>query len=272
MRDLDNPLRYDPISQLEREWHTLRLRIRPDVYGRWCARQPALHGFSNVDALVRFLHDDGDAAARERGRKDELLGGLVALARDDTLAGRVVLQALLPGLKQAAARRLFEQRERDAFWESLLAHTWTRIRTYPLELRPRSIAANVLLDSIQRTLRELQRERRRQRRHDLTSDDPAAGSHHLPGGLDEPELVLRDAVRAQAIAAAEARLIYLVRLERRSLAEAAAHEGLAYNVARVRLQRAERRLLIFVGVRPVPKRRVDAPSSSARASGAGTAD
>lgn len=271
MRDFDNPLRYDPISQLEREWHTLRLRIGRDVYGRWCARQPALHGFSNVDALVRFLHDDGDAAARERARKDELLGALVALARDDTLAGRVVLQALLPGLKEAAARRLFEQRERDAFWESLLAHTWTRICTYPLEVRPRSIAANVLLDSLQRTLRELQRERRRQRRHDVTSDDPTAGSH-LSDTLDEPELVLRNAVRARAIAAAEARLIYLVRLERRSLAEAAAHEGLAYNVARVRLQRAERRLLIFVGVRPVPKRRVDAPSSSARASGAGTAD
>ena len=270
MRDFDNPLRHDPISQLEREWHTLRRRVTPDIYGRWCTRQPALRAFSTVDALVRFLHDDGDAAARERARKDELLAALVALARDDTLAGRVVLQALLPGLKQTAARRLFEQRERDAFWESLLAHTWTRIRTYPLEQRPRSIAANLLLDSLQRTLRELQRERRRQRRHDVTSDDPAGSQ--LAAVLDEPELVLRDAVRAQAIASAEARLIYLVRLERRSLAEAAAHEGVAYNVARVRLQRAERRLLVFVGVRPVPKRAPNAPSSSARASGAGTAD
>jgi hypothetical protein len=255
-----------PIALLEREWRTLRHRIPASTYRRWVSVQPVLARFSGVAALVRFLQDEQPTAGEARA-KDELLCALLALARDDLLAGRVVLQALLPGLKQLAGRALFDARERELFWELLLAHTWSRVRGYPLERRRRSVAANLLFDSLQRTLRELGRERRHRR---YTGFEPVQNQPLRE--LGEPELVLREAVRARAITALEAQLIFVVRLERRPLTDAAAQEGLAYNVARVRLQRAERRLLIFFGVRPVPKRRPNAPSSSARASGAGTAD
>jgi hypothetical protein len=266
MRDFDDLLRDDPIDQLEREWRTLRQRISARTYRDWVRVQPVLARFSGVTALVRFLHDEqptaGDVAA-----KDELLSALLTLASDDPLAGRVVLQALLPGLKQLARRALFDAGERELFWELLLAHTWSRIRSYPLARRRRSVAANLLFDSLQRTLRELSRERRHHGRNDR---EPA--ENQPLSRLGDPEVLLQAAVRGQALTALEARLIFTVRLERRPLADAAKQEDLAYNVARVRLQRAERRLLVFLGVRPVPKRRPNAPSSSARASGAGTAD
>jgi hypothetical protein len=266
MRDVDDQLGHDPIDQLERDWQTLRHRIPASTYRRWVCAQPVLARFSGVAALVRFLHDEQPTTGEARA-KDELLCALLALARDDRVAGRVVLQALLPGLKQLAGRALFDACERELFWELLLAHTWSRIRSYPLARRRRSVAANLLFDSLQRTLRELGRERRHRRNRDFEPVETQPLSE-----LGEPELLLGEAVRAQAITALEARLIFVVRLERRRLADAAAQENLAYNVARVRLQRAERRLLIFLGVRPVPKRRPNAPSSSARASGAGTAD
>jgi hypothetical protein len=266
MRDFDDQLRDDPIEQLEREWRTLRQRISASTFRDWIRVQPVLARFSGVTALVRFLHDE-HATACDVAAKDELLCALLTLASEDPLAGRVVLQALLPGLKQLAGRALFNAGERELFWELLLAHTWSRIRGYPLARRRRRVAANLLFDSLQRTLRELARERRRHGRNDREPVENQPLSE-----LGEPEVLLREAVRGQAITALEARLIFVVRLERRSLAYAAAQESLAYNVARVRLQRAERRLLVFLGVRPVPKRRPNAPSSSARASGAGTAD
>ncbi len=268
MRDFNNQLRDDPIDQLEHEWRTLRQRISASTYRDWVRVQPGLARFSGVTALVRFLHDEQPAAS-DVAAKDELLCALLTLASDDSLAGRVVLQALLPGLKQLAGRALFDACERELFWELLLAHTWSRIRSYPLARRRRSVAANLLFDSLQRTLRELSRERRRHGRNDREPVENQPLSRLTSG---EPEVLLREAVRGQAITALEARLIFVVRLERRPLADAAAQEDLAYNVARVRLQRAERRLLVFLGVRPVPKRRPNAPSSSARASGAGTAD
>ena len=70
-------------------------------------------------------------------------------ARADPLAARLVLQALLPGLKALAGRLLLEADERDEVWSALLAHCWERIRSYPLERRPARIAANTLLDTLQ---------------------------------------------------------------------------------------------------------------------------
>ena len=81
----------------------------------------------------------------------------------DPLAARLVLQALLPGLKAVAGRLLFDADERDAVWSALLVHCWERIRRYPLERRPTRIAANTLLDTLQKTTRELKRQSRHRR-------------------------------------------------------------------------------------------------------------
>jgi len=154
--------------------------------------------------------------------------------------------------------------ERDELWELLLAHAWERIRRYPLERRPRRIAANVLLDTLRRTMRELERERRRRHRSvpDATVEAPS------PDRRAEVARMLLDAVSAGAISQLEAQVIFETRIERCSLAEVAADVGLAYNVLRVRLQRAERRLLLHLGHPAVPKRRAKGPFSSAQVTGA----
>jgi len=252
-------VRFDPVSSLDREWRQLARGVLPARLRVWAQREPSLAPFADPVRLIGFLRGPAPWTM-----KDELLHPLVRIASEDPLAARVVLQALMPGLKGLAARALLDASERDELWELLLAHAWERIRRYPLERRPRRIAANVLLDTLRGTMRELERERRRRHRSvpDATVEAPS------PDRRAEVARMLLDAVSAGAISQLEARILFETRIERCSLAEVAADVGLAYNVLRVRLQRAERRLLLHLGHPAVPKRRAKGPFSSAQVTGA----
>ncbi|MGD9703881.1 MAG: hypothetical protein AB7Q42_10345 [Acidimicrobiia bacterium] len=86
----------------------------------------------------RLDDDDADAA----------LFYVVRLAADDLLAARVVLQRVLPALVAVAKRRgggRWEARQ-DAFVEVVSA-AWIVIRSYPVERRPRRVAANIVRDA-----------------------------------------------------------------------------------------------------------------------------
>ncbi len=77
---------------------------------------------------------------------DAHLATLVALAGHDDLAARVVLQRIVPGLVRAARRRRHQGGMRQAF-DDVVANAWVVIRTYPLQRRPRRIAANLCRDA-----------------------------------------------------------------------------------------------------------------------------
>lgn len=89
----------------------------------------------------------------------------------------------------------------------------------------------------------------------------------------EPLLV--EAVAAGAISRDEATLILASRFEGRPLAALAEEEAVAYNSLKLRRQRAERRLLLYLGYPPVPRGRQRRPLSQCsdyrRAAGAGRA-
>jgi hypothetical protein len=108
---------------------------------RWAAGQPALAGCAGpADVLERV------AAA-----PDAVLGHLLGqAAAGDGLAGRVVLQAMLPKVVRMAAV------DRAAEVDDYLTAMWCEIAAYPLARRPASIAANLALD----TLKAVRRERR----------------------------------------------------------------------------------------------------------------
>ena len=83
-----------------------------------------------------------------RAHPDEALGGLLgASASGDQLAGRVVVQAMLGKLVRMAAC------DRDHDLGDYLLAVWELVRTYPLAARPRSIAANLVLDTLKRVRR-----------------------------------------------------------------------------------------------------------------------
>ena len=260
----EDALGRDVVDALEREWDALASGALTQRLRQWAQEEPALAPFATAQLLLRSLR-------RLRGQHDlenAILAALLRQARTDPLAARIVLHALLPGLKGLAGRLLLEVAEREELWSLLLARAWEEIRTYPLEQRPRRIAANLLLDTAHATLAELANERARRAPRDATAANTPAASEV---GEVEVEVVLARAVRAGALSRGEARLILCTRIEGVPLARLAAEAGAGYDALRIRRQRAERRLRLFLGNPDVRFRARNRPLSSARAAGAGLA-
>lgn len=254
----------DLVGRLEEEWPALAAGPLTDGLRLWSRRQPALAIFATPQQLLSRLR-----SLRGQPRaEDAILAALLVEARSDPRAARLVLHALLPGLKTLARRLLFEASERDELWSALLAHCWERIRRYPLERRPTRIAANLLLDTLKRTTFELKRNRRD--RDLLTTADEHGAQPALPvAAAANVEQLLARAVAAAAIRADEAQLILHTRIDGAELHTLAAAAGIAYHTLLVRRLRAEKRLLVFLGHPAVTFRGRTRPLCSARVVGAG---
>ena len=93
----------NPLDTLEEDWQ--RELHRPLLHSRFRARQeaePALSRFADLKALVRFMHRAAGAGAK----KDRVLCALLVWAQQDPLGGRVVLEAIRPGLLRLAGRMI----------------------------------------------------------------------------------------------------------------------------------------------------------------------
>lgn len=251
-----------------------RGRLRRELRA-WAADEPALARFESPDRLIGFLWDRRAASVE----KDRVLLALLRLARQESSASRIVLQAMLPGLKTLAAAMLKRHPERgdpalerEELWQVLFVEMLERIKTYPLERRPGSVAANLILDVKHAVLAEAQRARAAA--GELPLDEPLEPDEQAlrprPGvDVEEP---LRRAVQAKAITAVDAELLLLVDVDGVALREAAGRVGLSYNLARIRIQRARKRLLMILRpwtqdlyVQVEPKPALDGPSSGAYA-------
>lgn len=106
---------------------------------RWASAHPVLAGCGTPAHVV----------ARARAAPDVVLGHLLAEAgAGDRLAGRVVLQALLPKVVRMAAV------DPEAEVDDYLTAMWCVIAAYPLARRPTAVAANLALDTLKAVCRE----------------------------------------------------------------------------------------------------------------------
>lgn len=131
---------------LNREWRWLAdsADLAP-----WRASVPELAGAERLDDVLALI-----AAA-----PDPVLIALLRLhQRGDELAGRVVLQAMLGALVRRAAH------DPLATVDDYVTQMWLHVARYPLH-RSRSVAANLLLDTLKSVVRE---------RHDRTRMVPVA--------------------------------------------------------------------------------------------------
>src|SRR5438045_1139422 len=88
-----------PLVALEREWRALvRGRLGLEFRG-WKTAEPALARFAGPERVIAFLWDRRASPVE----KDRVLAALLPLARAESSASRMVLQAMLPGLKALAA-------------------------------------------------------------------------------------------------------------------------------------------------------------------------
>lgn len=122
------------MGRLNTEWEALARdpASRRTVAG-WAADCPALGDGDTLDDVLLAIV----------ARPDEVLGRLLAADADGCpVAGRVVLQAMLPKLIVMA------RRDARSDFTDYLSQLWLRIRTYPLANRPERIAANLALDTL----------------------------------------------------------------------------------------------------------------------------
>ena len=173
----------------------------------WHGVQGPLFGLKDYDTFVRsYLAticsvDDSVGALyetlRAAGRLDDtILLALVELARSDELAGRIVLQHLLPALI-SNARRYRSYTDRTDPITQIVPAAWLAIRSYDVDRRRHHVAASLISDSVFQAFR-------RQLRRCAASEEPTApmsfanAAHHdgPANALDEFVTVLRDARRA----------------------------------------------------------------------------
>jgi DNA-directed RNA polymerase specialized sigma24 family protein len=250
-----------PVNTLASDWN--RELGSPVFRARFRAArdaEPALSRFVDAVALVRFMRRPAEPA-----EKDAVLCSLLAWAKQEPVGGRVVLETIRPGLLNMAGRLLSDTRDAEELWAIICAALWEGIRSYPLHRR-RRVAANLLLDTMHRTLVVLGRES--EWRSMWVGFDRKTPAPEVVDG--DVEALLDGAVRACAISAQEAEVICASRIDGVPVADLARSAGVSYNTMKLRRQRAERRLLMFLGYRPVPRGQQNRPLSLARVTGAGS--
>lgn len=246
-----------PLASLEAEWRGLVRGALGTRFRTWRAEDATLAPFGGPDALIAFLHRPGPPDA-----KDAVLLALLVRAPREQLAGRVALQAVLPGLKSLSSRFARSVVSFEELWQILFACLWERIVTYPVERRPSRVAANLLRDTLKRTLAELRREAKALGPlTELPLDDfedllgAPSGSDEEVDGHGDPDAVLRRAIAAGAVTGEEAELILATEIDGVPMAVVAERLGVSYNAVKIRRQRAEQRLLEFLGVLADPSGR-----------------
>jgi hypothetical protein len=229
----------DPIVQLAKTWRQGYAGCQlTEALRSWGASEPVLRRFGgDPNRVFRFLRTEPSP------ERDQVFCALLRCAKHDQLAGLVVLEALLPGLKASLGRTLVAAGENDELLSLMLANAWQQITGYPVERRPQRVAANLLLDIRKQTLKQLTK-------HRPASALPLSGREAGGACQADVEQPLRRAVAAGALSEEEAELILLTRVDRRPLRQLAEERGLAYQALLMRRIRAEKRLLLYLG-RPV---------------------
>jgi len=137
--------------QLTQEWadlHTTPSTTR--TVRRWGRTEKALAGFTTPGEIVDAI----DAAAHDR--TNELLLCLIRLFQGGhQLAGRVVLQAMLPKLVKTASHAGSMCTASSDTWAEdrrhiTLAEFWDVMAQYPVDRRTSSVASNLALDTLHR--------------------------------------------------------------------------------------------------------------------------
>lgn len=127
-------------DRLALEWVRLRTRAGAVRHAREWALVP--EPLTDLDQVLDAIGYETDQTAATETR----LRWLVERAATDDLAGRVVVQRLLPGIAAIARRRLGSGAGPSAY-DDLLAAAWIAIRTFNPARRPRCVAAALLSDA-----------------------------------------------------------------------------------------------------------------------------
>jgi hypothetical protein len=225
-------------AALDREWQTVcSSRLADRARSQWT--DDALRRFSNLTDLIATLRrsrHNPDAA-------DAILAALARRAPADELAARTLLQAVLPGLFNVA-KRLGHGWVDDDLEAEVLGEAVARIRTYPIERRPRLIAANITWDVFGAISRRRKRAARvvlepvanLELRETTAASDPSSEVCEL----------IHDALERGSLRETDACLLLAIAVGHDTIGGRAQREGIAYDAMNERWRRARNRLRLAV--------------------------
>lgn len=129
------------IDELDHEWRRLVASGSLDrALKRWGDQDDRLRAFPSAAELMSFLKHPLTSAPSQ----DDVLVALLTIGRRDRLACRLVLQRFVPALNRMVA---WDQPFAVAEWAChVVAEAFEVVATYPVEQRPRRVAANVVMD------------------------------------------------------------------------------------------------------------------------------
>jgi len=212
------------------------------------ALEAAVRNHPSIEVLVRFLRDP----QADRDRKDQALLDLIRNHHASPACGAFAFlaAAMLPMLDHVynARARGKSRDERDELWSRILAGFVEAVDRYPVERRPKRVAANLRGDTLA-SLRRATREEVRlgeTRRALLDEEEPT--TEHLETQVeaqeDVPDLdaILERWTREGLVSDADRALLVGVYVDGRPIASIAAELGIGREAAKKRLQRAVARI------------------------------
>lgn len=260
------------IDDIESAFEGLRgsSRLR-SAFAGWQRRHEALGAFSDVEEMLAFCRDP---EPRDLDKRDAVVAAVCEEARTgQQVAQHAVVWLFLPGLLRLAQEvdpsRVLEPED---LWGELVAGFWEGVS----RVRPGSRVKGHLLNSARWRARKVIREASeyQSRREDLSDSAEVQGM--LEPAIGELGDVLSEVVAAGVITQREADLIRLTRLEGFSLGALARRRNVSKDSLRLRLLRAEARLLSWLhgdapSARRTVKTRARGRQGSTRHAGAGVA-
>jgi hypothetical protein len=187
------------LGRLDAEWAYLRTSRRALRTARSWAEGYADHPLAAVVADLSDLDDLRRATQRTNhpDRPDDaILLALVELAQADELAGRCVLQHILPALIRHAVRYRSFNDTTDPL-ALVVTAAWLAIRSYDVDRRRHHVASSLISDAVFQAFRRHLRHRSQSERVVSPTTFAEAPHHDEPAtALDEFVIVLREADRA----------------------------------------------------------------------------
>lgn len=224
-------------NHLDREWgHLLAGRRLDRALARWRKAEETLGEFRRVGDLLDLLEDQ----AGDPERQSEVLLALLRLAPNDELAARLILQRFISPLKSIAG---WKQPLRQTDWAAMVVSAAHEvIVTYPVERRPRRVAANVVWDVRKRMYAALTEHRRWM--EELCLGEPDEDIRVVPDVAERYEAVdlLRWAVDRCEVPRDVARVIALTRWAGFQVEELAQRQAIPSARLRQRRWRSEQRM------------------------------
>lgn len=196
------------LCTLDREWE--RLAHRPSAVGR-VGRWSGDESFERLVRSARSLHDIVDATQPGCGASpescDAVLRNLVVLAKSDDLAGRIVLQRILPGVI-SRAQRWQGHAGADEPSDVAIGAAWIAIRRFDATARDRHLAPSLIADALWIGFR---RDARRRVSSEIPLPASALCNHVAPTEAADPLVALAATLRAAAQAGARSSDLAVIR-------------------------------------------------------------